>query len=222
MLSCNPEFVVEDAEDNQQCFLVDPKVFKIQTGCQGHALVEGEKKLLQEIREGIALLLKSLKEVENLGPKRIAKGLEEWNEENGLLIHQGRVVVPDNPDLQRRILELHHDAPTAGHPGRWKTFELVSRNYWWAGLSTFVKNYIDACDLCLCTKTFPSKPSGPLMPNAVPEGPWQVITADLITGLPRSEGFDAIAVVVDRFTKQVHLSPTKGTLTAEGLADLYI
>ena len=60
------------------------------------------------------------------------------------------------------------------------------------------------------------------MPNAVPEGPWQVITADLITGLPRSEGFDAIAVVVDHFTKQVHLSPTKGTLTAEGLADLYI
>ena len=60
------------------------------------------------------------------------------------------------------------------------------------------------------------------MPNAVPKGPWQVITADLITGLPKSEGFDSVAVVVDRFTKQVHLSATNATLSAEGLADLYI
>ena len=60
------------------------------------------------------------------------------------------------------------------------------------------------------------------MPNAVPEGLWQVITADLITGLPKSEGFDSIAVVVDCFTKQVHLSATNATLSAEGLADLYI
>ena len=117
MLSRNPEIAVEDAEDNKQRFLLDPKIFKIQAGRRGHALVEGEKKLLQEIREGIAPLLKSLKEVENLGPKRIAKGLEEWNEENGLLLHRGRIVVPDNPDLQRCILELHHDAPTVGHPG---------------------------------------------------------------------------------------------------------
>ena len=60
------------------------------------------------------------------------------------------------------------------------------------------------------------------MPNAVPEGPWQVITADLIMGLPKSEGFDLIAVVVGHFTKQVHLSATHATLSAEGLADLYI
>ena len=77
MLSHNPEFAVEDAEDNKQRFLLDPKIFKIQAGRRGHALVEGEKKLLQEIWEGIAPLLKSLKEVENLGPKQIAKGLEE-------------------------------------------------------------------------------------------------------------------------------------------------
>ena len=64
-------------------------------------------------------------------------------------------------------------------------------------MSTFVKNYVDACDLCLCTKTFPAKLAGPLLPNQTPEGPWQVITTNLITGLPESEGYDAIAVVVD-------------------------
>ena len=84
-------------------------------------------------------------------------------------------------------------------------------------MSTFVKNYVEACDTCLRTKTFPAKPAGPLQPNKVPEGPWQVITTDLITGLPESEGYDAIAVVVDRFTKQVHISPTHGTITAEGM-----
>ena len=48
------------------------------------------------------------------------------------------------------------------------------------------------------------------------------MTADLITGLPEVEGYNALAVMVDRFTKQVHISPTTDTVTAEGLADIYI
>ena len=152
----------------------------------------------------------------------MARGLEEWNEEEGLLLYRGRVVIPSDPEIQRRVVQLHHDNPVLGHPGRWKTLELVSRNYWWAGMSTFVKNYVEACDLCLRTKTFPAKPMGPLQPNQAPEGPWQVMTADLITGLPQVEGYNALAVMVDRFTKQVHISPTTDTVTAEGLADIYI
>ena len=45
---------------------------------------------------------------------------------------------------------------------------------------------------------------------------------DFISGFPVSNGFDAILVVVDRFSKMVHLIPCVKTLNAEGLCDLVI
>jgi len=36
--------------------------------------------------------------------------------------------------LRREIIQLHYDIPVGGHRGRWKTTELVTRNYWWLGV----------------------------------------------------------------------------------------
>lgn len=77
------------------------------------------------------------------------------------------------------------------------------------------------CLRCQQTKTFPAKPSGLLVPNPIPSGPWQEISVDLIVGLPDSQGYDSILVVVDRFTKMFHALPTMSTITSEGLARLY-
>lgn len=45
---------------------------------------------------------------------------------------------------------------------------------------------------------------------------------DFVTGLPTSEGFDAILVVVDRLTKMRHLIPCNDTATAPDVARLYL
>ena len=45
---------------------------------------------------------------------------------------------------------------------------------------------------------------------------------DFITGLPTSDGFNAIWVVVDRLSKMAHYIPCKTDLDAEGLARLFI
>jgi hypothetical protein len=51
----------------------------------------------------------------------------EWDfEGEDLLLFNGRIYVPDATDLQRRIIAQHHDSLVAGHPGRWKTLELIS------------------------------------------------------------------------------------------------
>ena len=40
----------------------------------------------------------------------------------------GLLYVPDNEELQREIIHIHHDHPAAGHPGRAATYKLISRN----------------------------------------------------------------------------------------------
>ena len=54
------------------------------------------------------------------------------------------------------------------------------------------------------------------------ERPFEEIAMDFIGGLAESEGFYAILVVRDWFTKVQHYIPAKTTSTAEDLADSYI
>ena len=50
---------------------------------------------------------------------------------------------------------------------------------------------------------------------------WQVISVDLIGKLPESKRYNAICVIVDQFSKQIHALPTITKVTAEGIAILY-
>jgi Integrase zinc binding domain len=76
----------------------------------------------------------------------------EWAIEGGILLFWGKIYVPDQRDLQRRIVAQHYDTQVAGHLGRWKTLEMVACNYWWPQMARFVGNYMKTCDLCLRTK----------------------------------------------------------------------
>src|SRR5271154_3844118 len=74
------------------------------------------------------------------------------------------VYIPKDDNLRHKVVELHHNSPSTGHPGQWKTIELITCNYWWPGLSRFTIEYIKGCNTCNCTKIFPEKPVGKLLP----------------------------------------------------------
>jgi hypothetical protein len=76
----------------------------------------------------------------------------EWSESDGLLMFHGKIYVPNDRDLRHRIIEQHHNTRIAGHAGRFKTLELVSRNYWWPQMSHYIGIYVKHCDLCNQTK----------------------------------------------------------------------
>jgi len=59
------------------------------------------------------------------------------------------------------------------------------------------------------------------MSNSIPEKAWSHISVDFIMKLPLAQGYDAILVVVDRFTKMGHFIPTTERTSAEGLARLF-
>jgi len=73
---------------------------------------------------------------------------EEWREHEGLMLKEGKVYVPKDKKLRAEIIRLHHDMPVGGHGGQWKTTELVTRNFWWPGVSREVKQYVEECDAC--------------------------------------------------------------------------
>ena len=119
------------------------------------------------------------------------------------------------------IIRLHHDVPAAGHGGRWKTVELVTRNYWWPGVTRDVGKYVEGCDLYQRMKNRMEEPAGKLKLSKVPQKTWMHLIVDFITKLPVVAGKDAILVVCDRLSKMTHfVATTEGTL-AEGLARLF-
>ena len=83
--------------------------------------------------------------------------------------------------------------------------------------------YIKGCAVCQQSKsnTYPTIP--PLTPiHSTSTQPFQQISCDLITDLPLSAGFDSLLVVVYHgLTKGVILCPTKKSITAEGIANLF-
>ena len=155
--------------------------------------------------------------------KSLAKSVRtsEWSLDNGLLYYRGKIYVL-GMELQHWILTLCHNSKLAGHPGRWKTLELVSRNYWWPQMSRYVGKYVSTCDMCLRTKSIRSPPSGELHPLPIPEQPWDTTSVDFITELPESNRKDAIMVVVDSMTKWSHFVSTVTTLSAARTAQLYL
>jgi len=99
--------------------------------------------------------------------------------------------------------------------------ELVTRNYWWPGVTKEVGKYVDECDACQRYKNRSEAPAGKLMSNAIPEKPWSHISADFITKLSLAQGYDAILVVCDHFSKMAHFIATTEKTSAEGLAKLF-
>jgi len=55
---------------------------------------------------------------------------EKWQIEEDLVLKEGKIYILRDKELRVEIIQLHHDVLAAGHRGRWKTMELVIRNYW--------------------------------------------------------------------------------------------
>ena len=155
--------------DNEDQILLKPEFFAVHAVEATHESPFNDEQILMEVKEALLSdeVTKNYKQLLNSGPREFKKSLEDWNFENGLLLYRGKVYIPHSTDehLRRRIVSAHHDLASAGHPGRWKTYELVSRNYWWPGMTKFVNEYVDTCEICKCTKIFPAQPQGPLQPN---------------------------------------------------------
>ncbi|MBW0518907.1 hypothetical protein O181_058622 [Austropuccinia psidii MF-1] len=124
--------------------------------------------------------------------------------------------------MQLNICQKRHDSPMAGHPGQEKTFKLIKRDLYWAGMTQFIKDYVSPCQKCSRNKNIHHKKFGLLKPLQIPSGPWNSLSMDFITELPLSNNSDSILVVVYRFSKMAIFIPAYGAITALELAQIFI
>ena len=132
-----------------------------------------------------------------------------------------KVYVPKDEKLRAEIIRLHHDTPIGGHRGQQKMVELITRNFWWPGVTKEIKKYIERYNTCQYNKNHTEQPVEKLMPNSILKKLQIYILVDFITKLPLAKEYDSILVVVDRLTKMVYFIPTIEKILAEGLTRLF-
>lgn len=81
-----------------------------------------------------------------------------------------------------------------------------------------ITQYVQACPTCIQAKSDRAKYPGLLQPLPVPRSCWEVIIMDFVEGLPQSSAFNAIMVVVDKYSKFAHFVALKHPFTASLIA----
>jgi len=218
-LSRFPKDHVSDREDNRQVQVLRPAQLLAAALHHFSPEVDSLARRIHDTSQREAEVIEGLKSLRNI-PKALSDGTAQWEEEDGLVYHKGKLYVPNDRQLRQDIVKSCHNTVTTGHPGKNGTLELVSHYYWWPRMGGFITAYVDGCDRCQRYRR-DHHPTAPIQPQEVPEGPWQMIGVDLIGPLPLSSGKDCILNIVDHYTKQIHLFPVTSQITADGVASIY-
>ena len=155
---------------------------------------------------------------------------EEWKrlhgceEKEGTLYKKDALVVMGRGEVYRDLLKRYHDGTTAGHPGIWKTWQMLQQDYWWPTMKAFVKEYVAGCAVCQQTKTITQHNQPPLQPITPEEHllPFTTISVDFVVKLPEFKGNDTILTITDQgCTKAVVLVPCRKDMGAEAIVELF-
>src|SRR5579863_1737655 len=136
-----------------------------------------------------------------------------------------RLTIPPDNILKRLILCTWHSSPAGGHLGRDETTRQITNQYHWVGAKDWIADYIRGCATCQQYKNLTHKLKTPIYRIPVPASPapFKQIALDLITGLPKSNDYDAILTIVDHGCSRAAIFlPCRTTITGPQIASLYL
>ena len=129
-----------------------------------------------------------------------------------------QLVIPSS--LKSSILQLIHDSPQAGHPGKDRCLHQARLQYYWPTMRVDINNHIDICQSCAETKGSVGK-NVPILTYPTPTEPWETLAIDLLK-LPLTEnGYQYLLVCIDHFSRFSVLIPLKDK-TAKSVATALI
>lgn len=142
--------------------------------------------------------------------------------DKGLIWHKGKIWIGNNSTLQTKLIAACHSSALGGHSGIAASYSRLKKYFAWKGIKQDVENFVKQCAVCQQAKHSFNHPMGLLQPLPIPEGVWWDLSMDFIEGLPKSEGYSVIMVIVDRLTKYAHFIPVKHPYTAATIAQLFM
>ena len=83
------------------------------------------------------------------------------------------------------------------------------------------KKYVQGCFKCQQNKVQHQRKAGELHLLEIPERLWQEISIDIIGPLPKSNGMNAIMIIVDQFMKMIRLKATTMNISSKRIAKIY-
>ena len=138
-LSRRPDWKVRVERDNKDETLVKKEWLENRRTEKVEVIVE-EVDLLEKIRQSRVRddkVVKAVEEIKQAGVKVLRN--KEWRDIDSVMYKEGKVYVPKDEVLRAEIIRLYHDMPVEEHGGQWKMVELVTRNFWWPGVTKEVK-----------------------------------------------------------------------------------
>lgn len=123
--------------------------------------------------------------------------------------------------MMDKILQELHTSPSGGHLGAYRSYRRLAKNVYWPGMKSVVYKFVVECTVCQQQKYQTTSPVGLLKSFPIPQRISEDISMDCITGLPKSQLFDTIFVVLDRLFKATHFLPIHHPYSARSVAELF-
>jgi len=114
--------------DNMNQVLLKPEFFAINALEATHESPINDEIILKEVEAALLSdeVTKDYKSLLKFGPREFEKSLQDWNYKNRLLLYRGKIYIPHSVEdtLRQQIIQMHHNLPSARHPGQWKTYNV--------------------------------------------------------------------------------------------------
>lgn len=132
---------------------------------------------------------------------------------DGMLTSSDRIVIPTC--LRTDVLDCLHQ----GHLGTTKCLERARVAVYWPGISADIKAITNKCEFCLENRS--SQVKEPLMPSALPTGPWQKIGVDLLYHEATRRNYLVAVDYFSRWIECVYLNATTAFTVINRLKDIF-
>ena len=139
-LSRCPDLLPPD-DDNEGIMLLPPSMFV-------HVIDATLSHRITSASCDDPLVLQALQSMNEDIPPTFHSCLSNWQITEGVLIYKGHIYISDNDNLCCTILLCHHNHKTAGHPSFLKIHQLVTAEFWWPSLASYVRKYVEGCATC--------------------------------------------------------------------------
>jgi hypothetical protein len=108
----------------------------------------------------------------------------EYLIQDGLLFKGNQLCIPKS-SMRENLLKEKHSGGLVGHFSHHKTFLQLNNLYYYPGMRTDVKKFVNKCRICQHAKG-KRQNKGLYQPLPIPERLWDAVSMDFVLGLPRT------------------------------------